>query len=66
MGEYSVVKPDPGVTTDQVLYYYAMPGQPVVYIRRSNLVPEGETVLSTAEPVRWVPPSTPSTATSTR
>lgn len=49
VGEYSVVKPDPGVTTDQVLYYYAMPGQPVVYIRRSNLIPEGETVLSSAE-----------------
>ena len=48
-GEESVVKPEPGVTTDQILYYYPMPGQPIVYIGRSNLVPEGETVLSTAE-----------------
>ena len=47
--EYSVVKPDAGVTTDQILYYYSMPGQPVVYIRRSNLIPDGETVLSNAQ-----------------
>jgi hypothetical protein len=48
-GEESVVLPDEGVTTDQILYYYDSPGQPVVYIRRSNLVPDGETVMSNAE-----------------
>lgn len=48
-GEESVVLPEEGVTTDQILYYYDSPGQPVVYIRRSNLVPEGETVMSNAE-----------------
>jgi len=49
VGEESVVLPDEGVTTDQILYYYDAPGQPVVYIRRSNLVDEGETVMSNAE-----------------
>jgi hypothetical protein len=48
-GEESVVKPDPGDTTDQILYYYLMPGQPVVYIGRSNLGASDETVLSSAE-----------------
>jgi hypothetical protein len=48
-GEESVVLPDEGVTTDQILYYYESPGQPVVYIRHSNLVPDGETVMSNAE-----------------
>jgi phosphoenolpyruvate synthase/pyruvate phosphate dikinase len=48
-GEASVVLPEEGVTTDQILYYYQSPGQPVVYIRHSNLVPAGETVLSNAE-----------------
>ncbi|MFH1467236.1 MAG: PEP/pyruvate-binding domain-containing protein [Pseudomonadota bacterium] len=45
-GEDSVVLPDSGVTTDIFLYYYDMPGQPVVYLGHSNLVEEGETVLS--------------------
>ena len=49
VGEHSVVQPDPGVTTDQILYYYGMPGQPVVYVRRSSLVEPGETVLTTAQ-----------------
>ncbi len=48
-GEESVVLPEEGVTTDQLLYYYSSPGQPVVYIRHSNLVPDGQTVLSNAE-----------------
>jgi len=48
-GEESVVLPDQGVTTDQLLYYYSQPGQPIVYLFHSNLVPEGETVLTTVE-----------------
>lgn len=48
-GEESVVLPDSGVTTDQLLYYYSQPGQPIVYLFHSNLVPDGETVLTTAE-----------------
>lgn len=49
IGENSVVLPAPGHTTDQILYYYNMPGQPVVYINHSNLIREGDTVMSTAE-----------------
>lgn len=40
-----VVTPDPGVTADAYLQYFYSPGQPVVYIQHSNLIPEGETVL---------------------
>ena len=49
VGENSVVLPAPGHTTDQILYYYNLPGQPVVYINHSNLIREGETVMSNAE-----------------
>jgi hypothetical protein len=48
-GENSVVLPEDGDTTDQILYYFGMPGQPIVYIAHSNLVEEGETVLTEAE-----------------
>ena len=45
-GDESVVLPKPGDVTDQFLYYFEAPGQPVVYLAHSNLVPDGETVLS--------------------
>jgi hypothetical protein len=48
-GEASVVIPEEGTTTDQILYYYYLPGQPVVYIGHSNLSPDGEDVLTTLE-----------------
>ena len=48
-GGLSVVLPDPGVTTDQFIYYYTQSGQPIVYLFRSNQLPEGQTVLTTAE-----------------
>jgi hypothetical protein len=48
-GEESVVQPEAGVTSDIFLYYYDMPGQPIVYLANSSLVDEGETVLSTAQ-----------------
>ncbi len=48
-GENSVVLPEDGDTTDQFLYYFAMPGQPIVYIAHSNLIGEGETVLTEAQ-----------------
>lgn len=48
-GENSVVLPEDGDTTDQFLYYFDMPGQPIVYIAHSNLVADGETVLTEAE-----------------
>ena len=46
LGEASVVFPEDGVTTDQLIYYYYAPGQPTVYIQHSSLLPAGETVLS--------------------
>ncbi len=48
-GGESVVLPEPGVTTDQFIYYYAQSGQPIVYLNHSNQVPDGETVLTAAQ-----------------
>ena len=48
-GEESVVFPEAGVTTDQIIYYFDLPNQPAVYIQHSNLIPEGETVLTDSE-----------------
>ncbi|PRP92817.1 Phosphoenolpyruvate synthase [Enhygromyxa salina] len=48
-GGASVVKPSPGVSTDQLIYHFDFPGQPVVYIAHSNLVAPGEKVLTNAE-----------------
>ncbi len=45
-GEESVVFPQPGITTDQFVYQFHQPGQPVIFISHSNLVGEGETVLT--------------------
>ena len=46
LGEESVVKPEAGVISDQFLYYFDLPNQPIVYLANSSLVPEGETVLT--------------------
>ena len=50
-GEASVVKPEPGVTTDQILYQYERPGQPAVFLGRSNsdLLQGDESVLTNTE-----------------
>jgi len=45
-GEAEVVHPPPGITSDEFIYHYDFPGQPIVYISHSNLVNEGETVLT--------------------
>ena len=45
-GDNSVVLPEQGVTTDRYLHYFDSVGQPVVYLGHSNLVPDGETVLT--------------------
>jgi pyruvate, water dikinase len=45
-GDASVVKPPPGITTDQFLYFFYYPNQPTVFFGHSSLVPEGETVLT--------------------
>ncbi|RJO63501.1 MAG: hypothetical protein C4523_20300 [Myxococcales bacterium] len=48
-GDVEVVAPPPGVTSDQFLYYFSEPGQPVTYLSRSNLVCEGDTVLGVTQ-----------------
>jgi hypothetical protein len=48
-GDVSVVLPPPGVTSDQLVYHHDMPGQPIVYLAHSNLVPAGRTVLTRAQ-----------------
>lgn len=45
-GEAEVVHPPPGITSDSFLYQFTFAGQPVIYYSHSNLVPEGETVLT--------------------
>jgi pyruvate phosphate dikinase-like enzyme len=37
-GDAEVVHPPPGVTSDQFLYYFNSPNQPITYIAHSNLV----------------------------
>ncbi len=45
-GGESVVLPDPGVFTDQLIYYFDQVGSPITFVGHSNLVPNGETVLT--------------------
>ncbi len=45
-GEASVVKPEPGVSSDELLYQFYNEGQPAQYLRHSTEVPEGEHVLT--------------------
>jgi len=49
LGEESVVQPEPGNTTDQFIYHYFLPGQPIIFIAHSNLVPQGTTVLTDSQ-----------------
>lgn len=48
-GDFEVVSPPPGVTSDQILYYFEQPNQPTAYLTHSNLVVAGATVLSAAQ-----------------
>lgn len=48
-GEGSVVKPKPGESSDQFVYHFDFPGQPIVFIAHSNLIPEGSTVLTNVQ-----------------
>jgi hypothetical protein len=48
-GDAEVVHPPPGVSCDSFLYYFENPNQPITFIAHSNLVPEGETVLTTKQ-----------------
>ena len=45
-GDTSVVLPPAGVTSDQFIYHGDLPGQPIVYLAHSSLVPAGTTVLT--------------------
>ena len=48
-GDAEVVHPPPGITSDQFIYEFSQPGLPVTYLSHSNLVREGETVLTSAQ-----------------
>ena len=48
-GEESVVQPEPGITTDQFVYQFELPGQPIIFIAHSSLVPVGTTVLTNTQ-----------------
>ncbi len=45
-GEVSVVQPVGGETSDEFIYYFYQPGQPLVFVSHSSLVPDDETVLT--------------------
>jgi hypothetical protein len=45
-GANEVVHPPPGITSDEFLYYFTEPNQPTTYRAHSNLIPEGEFVLT--------------------
>ena len=45
-GDASVVQPAAGDTTDEIVYGYGYAGYPATYLSESNLVPEGEHVLT--------------------
>jgi pyruvate,water dikinase len=45
-GDAEVVAPPPGITSDEFIYEYTYPGQPVIFISHSNLLMEGQTVLN--------------------
>jgi len=49
LGDTSVVLPPEGTSSDQFVYYYDMPGQPIVYLAHSNMVAEDQTVLTRAQ-----------------
>jgi hypothetical protein len=48
-GKAEVVHPPAGVSSDQFLYFFSNPNQPITYISHSNLVADGETVLDTRQ-----------------
>jgi hypothetical protein len=45
-GDAEVVHPPKGVQSDQMLYYFGSPNQPISYLAHSNLIPTGTTVLT--------------------
>lgn len=49
LGGESVVLPPAGVTTDQILVFWEQQGQPVVYLKHSNLTAPSTNVLTTTQ-----------------
>lgn len=45
-GDVEVVAPPPGVSSDEFLYYFTQPNQPISYLEHSSLIPAGTTVLT--------------------
>lgn len=48
-GDVEVVAPPAGVKSDQFLYFFGDPGQPVTYLAHSSLLPAGQAVLTAAQ-----------------
>ncbi|HXI58151.1 MAG TPA: PEP/pyruvate-binding domain-containing protein [Polyangia bacterium] len=48
-GDAEVVHPPAGVYSDEFVYEFSFPGQPIIYLSHSNLVDSGTTVLSPAQ-----------------
>ncbi|MEP6654340.1 MAG: PEP/pyruvate-binding domain-containing protein, partial [Myxococcales bacterium] len=44
-GDAEVVAPPPGITSDQILYFFDYAGRPTTYLGHSNLISAGQTVL---------------------
>jgi pyruvate phosphate dikinase-like enzyme len=45
-GKVEVVAPAAGTTSDQMLYFFSNPNQPITYLAHSNIITAGSTVLS--------------------
>jgi hypothetical protein len=48
-GKVEVVAPLAGTTSDQILYFFDNPNQPITYLGHSNIISAGSTVLSRAQ-----------------
>jgi hypothetical protein len=48
-GDAEVVHPPAGVTSDQFIYQFNQPGQPITYLSHSSLIAPGATVLTAAQ-----------------
>lgn len=48
-GDAEVVHPPAGVSSDSFLYFFSNPNQPVTFIAHSNLIPDGESVLTSSQ-----------------
>jgi len=48
-GKVEVVAPTPGTTSDQILYFFDNPNQPITYLAHSNIISAGSTVLTRSQ-----------------